>query len=1360
MMAGSIRPIWFNGSLHHFVFTDATGVEYRLDQNNSGIWTSIDGSYVAYDSTTWTLHFPDGSFWNMNVVSSAQEQDAGTQYPSMMEDTNGNQVAIQYAPGIGLPFNATNSSSRITNIFDARTCVYGTQGCISVTSTFGFNYNSDPIPHATSMANGVGSTEYYTFTMAAQSLLDPFASSSFGSVSVLQAATATGPYGQPSLNIGHQFLYNSFGELTQVTAPLGGILKWDYATYAYAAGGRSYREVQYRYLKQNSSATQYTWTLALAADGGTGVHGSATLTDASTSPGKKVWTFSTNPSSFPGLATTYEEQDASSTALVHKDYTWTQNGGGSPVGSPYVGTVVTTLNPTGANVHTKSVQTLDNHGNLTQSAVYDFPSGTSLTRTYSYNYLTTTNYTSQYIFNRLTSASVSVPGSSGVTIVTNSYDGSTTTSCASLAASSATYMHDSAYSTSVVYRGNLTQRVGLNGGDSTCFAYDSAGVLVQTISPTGTQVALSTDYSTSYSLPTTIVPNSNTSLQATMTYASSFAVTQVVGPNSATGSTSYDVYGRPYQTVIPDGATTTYTYSYSPTYQVATVNNKWRKTTLDGFGRTIQVDSGHDAVTDANTVSRVVTQYAPCACSPLLKIWRVSQPYNPNTSSAVWTTYTYDATGRTISVLAPDGASTSTQSYSGNSTTITDAAGKWKTSTKDAFGNLTLVTEPNPAGGSNWTTTYTYNLLNQMTQVYMPRPSQGGTQTRTFAYTGADMTSTTNPENGTVTYTYDNAHRVLTRTDALSQQTQYTYDAYGRISQVSHGTISGATFTEDLNQQSTYTYDAGTNGMGHLTSVQFGRSDFQNDYPFTYTYAYTAAGRVSSQTMSTSVYNSLYPAMPIALNLTATYQWDNEGKMTSVNYPSLTWPGYGTAAPPIYALQYDNVGRLNGMTADYQTGYGPQSVASASYGAAGQVLTASYYGIDETRTYNSLLQLTRITSYSAGAGGNVMDIAYNFSATANNGRILSSNDYVTGENVSYSYDAVNRLSGASAGSLWAETYNYDGFGNLTAKNAITSPAPTLGVSYDANNHQIGLYYDANGNQTMDAWATTYYGWNVENRLSTTSSTGYPGATTWYSYDPSGKRVMKDYNPDPYGYTGPGYTEGTWEFYFYGITGQRLATVVCNTSNSPECAISKYDVYFGGKRVVSGSSVQVTDRLGSVRATFSWAGFLQATPQKMTQTGSRVGVTQWIRGAAGVATTAAQRSALVRTGHAGVAVVHIRAAQLIVLRPDEDDLGDQHPKGCFSSETMIHPAAVRRIISLVEVSAVSRSFRRLAPGYPASSSPTERTNVVWSLCRYVLRVSRPFRAVPPSREAAPQTYRGTGVDGLDSSGEAHLSSVSP
>ena len=107
----------------------------------------------------------------------------------------------------------------------------------------------------------------------------------------------------------------------------------------------------------------------------------------------------------------------------------------------------------------------------------------------------------------------------------------------------------------------------------------------------------------------------------------------------------------------------------------------------------------------------------------------------------------------------------------------------------DALGNLITVTEPNPGGGADFVTNYTYNGANQLTQVSMVRP--GGTQTRTFQWNGPDLTSATNPENGTVSYTYDNAHRVVSRTDAKNQQTQYSYDAYGRVTQVRHYNASG-----------------------------------------------------------------------------------------------------------------------------------------------------------------------------------------------------------------------------------------------------------------------------------------------------------------------------------------------------------------------------------------------------------------------------------------------------------------------------------------------------------------------------------------------------------------------------------------
>ena len=52
-----------------------------------------------------------------------------------------------------------------------------------------------------------------------------------------------------------------------------------------------------------------------------------------------------------------------------------------------------------------------------------------------------------------------------------------------------------------------------------------------------------------------------------------------------------------------------------------------------------------------------------------------------------------------------------------------------------------------------------------------------------------------------------------------------------------------------------------------------------------------------------------------------------------------------------------------------------------------------------------------------------VNMTYNFSATQNNGRIVSSADGVTGENVSYTYDSLNRLIAAATtnptGPIWA-----------------------------------------------------------------------------------------------------------------------------------------------------------------------------------------------------------------------------------------------------------------------------------------------------------------------------------------------------
>ena len=332
--------------------------------------------------------------------------------------------------------------------------------------------------------------------------------------------------------------------------------------------------------------------------------------------------------------------------------------------------------------------------------------------------------------------------------------------------------------------GNPTLVVKLGTGH--CSAYEITGVPYTATDGSGSTVDIT--LTANASLPGVLTPGGNNNLATTISYTTSFAVTSVSGPNGAGTTTAYDTYGRPSSSTMVDGAATSYSYTYNPNTQTATLGNRWKKTTMDGFGRVTKVETGHDGV----TVATVDTQYASCACSPLGKVWKVSQPYAPG-AQVNWTTYTYDGSGRTLTVTAPDGSVTR-YSYQGNQTTVTDPAGKWKTFTNDAMGNLVTVTEPNPAGGSNLVTSYTYNALSQLTQVSMPRAE--GTQTRTFQWSGSDMVSATNPENGTVTYQYDGEHRVTQRIDAKGQKTLYSYDPYGRltqkryfawVNQISHG---------------------------------------------------------------------------------------------------------------------------------------------------------------------------------------------------------------------------------------------------------------------------------------------------------------------------------------------------------------------------------------------------------------------------------------------------------------------------------------------------------------------------------------------------------------------------------------------
>ncbi len=78
-------------------------------------------------------------------------------------------------------------------------------------------------------------------------------------------------------------------------------------------------------------------------------------------------------------------------------------------------------------------------------------------------------------------------------------------------------------------------------------------------------------------------------------------------------------------------------------------------------------------------------------------------------------------------------------------------------------------------------------------------------------------------------------------------------------------------------------------------------------------------------------------------------------------------------------------------------------------------------------------------------------------------------------------------------------------------------------------------------------------------------------STFYVYDPWGRRIWKQYNG----------TSG--EAYFYGVTGQKLETYNCTVgSNGVSGTLEGINTYFVGRMISEKGVVVATDRLGSVR----------------------------------------------------------------------------------------------------------------------------------------------------------------------------------
>jgi RHS repeat-associated protein len=214
----------------------------------------------------------------------------------------------------------------------------------------------------------------------------------------------------------------------------------------------------------------------------------------------------------------------------------------------------------------------------------------------------------------------------------------------------------------------------------------------------------------------------------------------------------------------------------------------------------------------------------------------------------------------------------------------------------------------------------------------------------------------------------------------------------------------------------------------------------------------------------------------------------------------------------------------------------------------------------------------------------VADLEYRYAAGQNNGRITQMKDWVSGEEVSYSYDTLNRLIQAvTTGPQYGLNFSYDGFGNLTQEQVFKGTGYNMNLAYNGTTNRIvtaGYLYDYNGNLTEMPYLAMSY--DVQNRLIQTDQT--TNGTMQYGYNPGGQRVWKR-NPN---------SENFWSIDYYGADGKLMSNCWAQFQDwdpnlqqrnvfSGACETER--LYFGGKHVRTQAAPRQTDYAGVV---IDWA----------------------------------------------------------------------------------------------------------------------------------------------------------------------------
>ena len=1145
---------------------DGSKHELRKDDNiytgvPSGVYYAVDGSRVWYDTNTQTLSLPDGSRYVGNTQYIDRNGNTLTYNGTSWTDTLGRTI------GLPLPAFSTTGEQSQASARDEYYSIPGVGGA-SLTYTFKWRRLVDVRTDSGQALRPKGDRIVNSCLRVSSLFTSPgicgtdedhriISSAVFNPVVLNQIVLPNGS--------AYTFTYNIYGEIDKVVYPTGGYEKFTHDQVPTLSADFTSDQIGDFYAQANRGVTEQ-WISADGTQGsevgpfspGIAPDGTRTERYVHRSQGQIAYGFDD-----PRAGLIYDERvlaPNNGPMLRRKLTEWVVDGTVEYYGSrlmyktrnPRPAREVEIILDTGGDALTVATEmTYDSDLNITSTKHYDYRSidqslaqtgdialiqNGTLLRTEETTFLVNdpnidagirAAYRARNLLALPTSTRVKDGNDNIVAQSSISYDETALQNIGSA---------NGWIDPQTNYRGNATSMGSKLNTTNTYLTthaqYDQFGNVRSATDAKGNQSQLDYSAAYSYAYPTTAtsaVPDptgqhgSNAAFVSTSSYDSNTGlVTATVDANNITTTQEYnDVLNRPTRTVRASGTAqqSQTTVAYDDTNHVITTtsdlnsyNDNVLKSQLvyDGLGRTFETRQ-YEGGTNYIAVRR---QY-----DSMGRAYKTSNPYRPwQSETAVWTTSAFDALGRVISMTTPDSFNNTsdpavvTTSYSGNTVTVTDQAGKQRKSVTDGLGRLKEVYE-DPTG-LNYLTSYSYDTLDNLTTV-----SQGS-QSRTFVYDSLKrLSSATTPESGTICYGtvsggqcqpngYDANGNLTQKTDARGIVSTYGYDALNRNITIDYSnTILGNPDVPDI----TRVYDGASNGKGRLwESYSGGTYTVGATVEHTKITGYDALGRPLSQLQefkTNGVWGSAY----------TTQRWDNTtqrgynlaGSITSQTYPS----GHTVA------YSYDTAGRMSSFSGNlgdgpnhsYATGinYSPfGALSNEQFGTTAAVYHKLHYNI-RGQLYD--VRASNVNNEWGGELGALVNYystpwAVGGSGADNNGNVLGSQTIIGNSYMEdrYSYDSLNRLTSVSEyfgtytpsalTAQFAQVYVYDRYGNRTINQTNTWGVGINKPEFTVNttNNRLGvpsgqsgtMSYDNAGNLTTDTYSgsavTRVY--DAENRM--------------------------------------------------------------------------------------------------------------------------------------------------------------------------------------------------------------------------------------------------------------------------------------